>query len=311
MTQHRTEVLLWERSRQLAYQFMEKPIHVQVSEEAIRKMSSEIRGLPPRELFGLPDLPTRTLTESETVLYDLMSGAVNYCFWYGLPYIRPNGASALRMYELLDEAFEAYLSGRQPNLPGQPNLSSKAKLLHHFISLMAENQFPLMAERTRHILELEPSVDVLPEIILGAIHGQNESSSFPELFRTLLQLAPGFAEDPFFKRALLFFMQLNRQMGWFQDVIRQLPIPADYQVPRVLRDRGVLIYSEALAAKVDRFELIPPGSAEECEIRAASIVACDLLATGAGSTPEDVDYYCWTMRNSCRGQFHLTTTANY
>jgi hypothetical protein len=290
---------------------MEKPIHVQVDEEAIRKMASEIKGLPPRELFGLPVLPTRTLSESETVLYDLMSGAVNYCFWYGLPYIRPNGASALRMYELLDEAFEAYLSGRQPELPGQANLSSKGRLLRHFISLLAENQFPLMAERTRHILELEPSVDVLPEIILSVVQGQKGCLSFPELFRTLLRLAPGFAEDPFFKRALLFFMQLNRQMGWLQEEVEHLPIPADYQVPRVLRDRGVLIYSEALAAKVHRFELIPPGSAEECEIRAASIVACDLLANESGSNPGDVDYYCWTIRNSCKGQFHLTSTPNY
>lgn len=311
MNQQITETPLWERSRSLAHRFMEKPIHVQVDEEALRKLASEIRGLPPRELFGLPVLPTRTLTESETVLYDLMSGAVNYCFWYGLPYIRPNGASALRMYELLDEAFEAYLSGSQPELPGQANLSSKGRLLRHFISLMAENQFPLMAERTRHILELESSIDVLPEIILGVIQGRKGSPSFPELFRTLLRLAPGFAEDPFFKRALLFFMQLNRQMGWLQEEVEQLPIPADYQVPRVLRDQGVLRYNEALAAKVDRFDLLLSGSAEECEIRAASIVACDLLAAQSGSNPGDVDYYCWTIRNSCHVQFHLTSTSFY
>ena len=311
MNQPLTEVPLWDRSRTLAHRFMEKPIHVQLDEDGIRKMASEIRNLPPRESFGLPVMPTRALTESETVIYDLMSGAVNYCFWYGLPYIRPNGASAFRMYELLDEAFEAYLSGSQPELPGQSNMTSKGRLLRHFISLMAENQFPLMAERTRHLAELEPSLDILPGLILDAAKARLGCLPFSELFRTLLRLAPGYAEDPFFKRALLFFMQLNRRLGWFQDEIGRLPIPADYQVPRVLRDRGVLRYTETLAAKVDRFKLISPGSAEECEIRAASIVACDLISAQSGVTPGDVDYYCWTVRNSCLGQFHLTTTSNY
>jgi len=311
MTQGNDATPLWERSRALAERFMESPLHVQLDEAAIQQMSAEVRMLPAPEPWGLPIFASRSLTEEEMIVYEMMSCAVDYCFWYGLPYIRPNGASAIRMNELLNQAFEAWMTGDQPNFLGRPNLSAKGRLLRHFVSLMAENQFPVMVDRTRHLLELEPVIDLLPERILESVGRHDSLPCLDELFRTLVQSCPGYAEDPFFKRALLFFMQLNRRVGWFEAEIRHLPIPADYQIPRVLRYQGVIRYSDELAGAVDRFALILPGSSEECEIRAASILACDMIAELSGWKTSDVDYYCWTIRNTCKAPFHLTVTPNY
>ena len=51
------------------------------------------------------------------------------------------------------------------------------------------------------------------------------------------------------------------------------PTPcADYRVPVVLRELGVLRYAPALAAAVDAKQELAPGSQEEVEIRAATVV---------------------------------------
>ena len=116
---------LWERSRSLSHQFMKSPRHVTLDGAAIIEVAAKIEELPPAEPYGLPIISSRPLTEGEMIVYELMSCAVNYCYWYGLPSIRPNGASANRMYELLDQTFDAWVEEKQPYFLGRPNLSGK------------------------------------------------------------------------------------------------------------------------------------------------------------------------------------------
>lgn len=47
------------------------------------------------------------------------------------------------------------------------------------------------------------------------------------------------------------------------DDVASLTMFADYRVPQILRARGVLEYSEALARAVDARTELPPGSEEE------------------------------------------------
>jgi hypothetical protein len=86
---------------------------------------------------------------------------------------------------------------------------------------------------------------------------------------------------PFYKRAQLTAADLHIAFGGtgagcFADV-DALTICADNLVPHVLRWDGVLHYAEALAARIDRGELLKSGSEEEVEIRAAAVHAGELL----------------------------------
>ncbi len=88
-------------------------------------------------------------------------------------------------------------------------------------------------------------------------------------------------EVRFFKRAQICVADLHGSFGgkgWgsFTD-LDQLTAFADYKVPQVLRHFGVLEYSPSLAVRVDKQELLAPGSEEEIELRAATIWACELL----------------------------------
>lgn len=87
---------------------------------------------------------------------------------------------------------------------------------------------------------------------------------------------------------------------------------ADYQVPRVLRALGILSYCDELEGLVDQGALIGSGSAEECAIRAATILACEEIAAYTGATAAQVDCLLWdSQRIAGNSRFHLTETSFY
>lgn len=87
---------------------------------------------------------------------------------------------------------------------------------------------------------------------------------------------------------------------------------ADYQVPRVLRAMGILVYSPEVAALVDGQQLIPAGSPVEKAIRAATVLACEKIALHTGLSASDVDNLLWQSQDfAANSKFHLTETTQY
>ena len=103
---------------------------------------------------------------------------------------------------------------------------------------------------------------------------------------------------PFFKRAQLTAADLSiAGVAQFTDLDR-LTIFADNLVPHVLRMDGILRYDPDLLARINREELIVPGSAEEVEIRACALHAVELIARCLRDHDEPVtamqlDYILW------------------
>ena len=96
------------------------------------------------------------------------------------------------------------------------------------------------------------------------------------------------------------------------NISKQYPIPADYQIPKILESLGVLKYNEALKHKIDNDEFILSGSKEEVSIRAASIIACNRLAEYNNISPERVDDILFNkFRKKVKNKHHLTVTTNY
>jgi hypothetical protein len=112
----------------------------------------------------------------------------------------------------------------------------------------------------------------------------------------------GEIQVPFYKRAQLTAADLSlalngRGLGKFDDLNR-LTIFADNLVPHVLRIDGILDYEDQLAERIDREELIPPGSEEEIEIRACAVDAVERMAQSLTSrksrvTAAGLDYVLW------------------
>jgi putative queuosine salvage protein len=135
--------------------------------------------------------------------------------------------------------------------------------------------------------------------------------------RFAAQLAEGMAffDDPgFFKRAQITANDLVLAgVATFEDV-DELTVFADNYLPHVLRLDGVLVLDEGLAARIDRGELLEPGSAEERELRACAVCACETLAQRLGVPPRLLDNWLWNR--GCEPAYlarpaHLTRTVFY
>ena len=130
-------------------------------------------------------------------------------------------------------------------------------------------------------------------------------------------------EIRFFKRAQICVADLygafgGKRWGAFTD-LDKLTIFADYKLPQVLRHYGILEYEPRLAQRVDNQELLQSGGAEEVELRAATIWACELLRremsriSGQTITAVEVDQLLWYLgQNSSEMRpYHRTRTIYY
>lgn len=81
---------------------------------------------------------------------------------------------------------------------------------------------------------------------------------------------------------------------------------ADYRLPQILRHYGAIRYSLDLASRIDAGEHIEAGSAQEIEIRAATIKACDMLAQQLfHRTGADIDLGLWLLSQDMRNDANL------
>ena len=136
---------------------------------------------------------------------------------------------------------------------------------------------------------------------LGAFLGDRDALALiraargsAETLATLLSRGMAlFADRGFYKRAQIVPADLALAgVGRFDDLHR-LTIFADNLVPHVLRCDGVLRYDARLAAHVDAGLLLPSG-AQEREIRACAVHACELIAKRAGATEHELDNWLWS-----------------
>jgi hypothetical protein len=101
-----------------------------------------------------------------------------------------------------------------------------------------------------------------------------------------------FADRGFYKRAQIVPADLALAgVATFAD-LDTLTIFADNLVPHVLRCDGVLVYDDRLAAHIDAQRPLRPG-AQEQEIRACAVHACELLAQRVGIPPRTLDHWLW------------------
>jgi hypothetical protein len=114
--------------------------------------------------------------------------------------------------------------------------------------------------------------------------------------QALAALCPaGFGEDPFLKKACLALQMHAGHLNFMgAQAGTELPIPADYQIPRILEWLGAIEVSPAFIAKLHGEKLLDVNSPEVVAMRAAAVVQCAKLASMAGVTDAAVDGVLFT-----------------
>lgn len=208
--------------------------------------------------------------------YLLVLDALNFCFWpqEGLEY--EHLAGGLRRAVQADP--QALHAERLAAIDG-PGVRQL---------LQQEQRLPLEEERARLLREVGAALlDLYEGQAANLIRAAGQSAV--RLVRLVTAAFSGFRDHCvyrgrqlfFYKRAQIFVGDVwgafhGTGLGCFPD-ISQLTMFADYRVPVVLRELGVLCYAPKLAAAVDAKRELAPGSQEEVEIRAVTVAAVERL----------------------------------
>jgi hypothetical protein len=268
------------------------------------------------------------LTPAELANFVLVLDALNFYFW-GEPRWRvtdrgetEDGYWALTMAlrRALREGFPITDAKYLATIPA----SDVAQILR------GESIIPMFSTRVQHLREVgESLVREYDGSFLRCIEECRGSGL--ELLRRIITLFPSFVDVryyasrtiPFYKRAQILVSDLaaafeSNRIELFDD-LTFLTAFADYKVPQVLHQLGVLRYHPDLESKLRRMELIPVNFPQEVEIRAGTIVAVDRIAqetSRAGTVLPDyaIDWHLWALgqhERDGRLPYHRTPTVAY
>lgn len=253
--------------------------------------------------------------ERDTIHYILLLDALNFCFWADPGQPRWRVFHRERWWNGYKGLAVALRRGLEEGIPltdaGYLQSLQEDALAH---VLRGEGEIPLMPQRLAHAREVGR---VLQERFQGDFRevmarAQGSATALAALiaehFPCFYDVSPYQGRPiPLYKRAQITVVDLAGSLefqgpGHFPD-IDQLTAFADYKIPQVLRALGILRYSPDLAERVDRQQLLEPGSPEEVEIRAGMVWAVELIrrAMKEGGRPlraYELDWFFWNLGQS-------------
>lgn len=289
--------------------------HVRIDHEAVAALAGRAlrsagdAGAVPR--FDPPAWDPRHyrgVDDAETAMYILVQDALNFCFWGDPPWEVSYHGATHRGYWALVAALRRALEVGCPLLDAT-YLSNLSPDDLEFI-LRGQGTLPLMKRRLESLQQVGQSLlegyggdftRMIAEAGGGAVVLADRLAEVFPSFDDRVRY--GDREIRFLKRAQICVADLHgalggRGLGAFHDLDR-LTAFADYELPRALRELGVLDYSPELAHAVDRKRAIPAGSPEEVELRANTVWAVELLrqalaAEGVRLDAYQLDWILWT-----------------
>lgn len=312
---------------------VERSRHVEIDREAIAALAAAATAAGPP---AFPDF-TPPAWDSEhhyvardpadTAMYTLVQDTLNFCFWGTPPWEVTYRGRTFTGYYALTAALRRALEVGCPLLDAT-FLECLSRVDIEFI-LRGAGDLPLMEERLAALREVGRTLNARYGGSFAAMIGSAGGSAVrlaSSLARELLSFDDraeyAGEEVRFFKRAQLCVADLHgalggRGLGAFGD-LDHLTAFADYELPRVLREFGVLRFGASLAARVGAGDLIPSGSPEEVEIRAATVWAVELLRralaeAGRSLRAFELDWilWNWSQERPARYPHHRTLGVYY
>ena len=278
-----------ERVRTMSIDFVGEDMPVSIDYNAVNRLAGVMES---EGKMTFP--PEKDMTQAQAVLLELFASSINYCFWYGRYDFRPMIGDSASMYDVITNAVRTKSEG-----------FADIEFINYIIERLVFDRYPLIEQRTAHLMEVVLGAQ---EFVMFVLMNRNNDARI--VLHELVRRYSGFASDMFLKRAFLFIIQLNRKLNFFKGM-DEIPVPADYQVPKMLEYFGCIKYKVILSDKIKSHTIISKYSIEEISIRGATVLVCDKLAKLTKWTKSDIDAWLWLRRKECTKPFHLTITTDY
>lgn len=305
--------------RRYARSTMQKAQFVTIDDRAIQqfiKQNHWSRPIWPKDRHYM-DSPERTVTAR------FLESAINFCFWAHSPehtWSFFNNGQWVSGYFGLVTALQNFFDDFPMFLDRVDSLTQLD--LQDFREIFrGQGQLPLLNQRLRHWHEISLILDRRFDNSVVNLVRQAGGSAI-KLVSLISNNFPSF-QDPFLKRAQLFVADIagalgEKGLGYFID-LDELTAFADYKIPWILMANRILRYNSKLIEKLKRCETLPEDRAEETEIRAATIIAVDLISSKLqqrgyiDAWPCWVDHWLWYQSQSLEHDlpYHRTLTTRY
>jgi hypothetical protein len=265
--------------------------------------------------------------DEQTLAYVFVLDTVNFSFWGDPKWRWERGGQVLDGYWALAAALTAEAEANPAFLRPESLAALEPADLGRVLA--GNPSIPLLAERAANLRELGRWIE---DHFAGRFAPVLDAAKrdAPTLVRLVIQGLESYRDEapykgrviPFYKRAQILAGDVHGAFGgqgWGRLArLEALTAFADYKLPQILRHRGILRYSPDLAAAVDGQVPLPPGSAQEVEIRANTIRAVEdmrreLQRLGQEVTSYQVDWLLW-LASQDSGQmrpYHRTRTIYY
>lgn len=293
--------------------------HVTIDEEKLNLFVENIKDIKMNHWlssspFGLLDLSDETI-----INFLLIYESINFSFWGEPKWTidtnigKLDGSIAL-LYVLLQYVKESKST----------DFSSMSK--KEFLKILKGNiKIPLFEERFKIIKEVSAIVN---DKMQGNFYQYiKDITSDIELFETIIANFPSFKDERLYNKQTIYFYKLAQLLT--SDILHireqkekikvnytHLVGCADYKIPQVLREFGILNYDNKLAKIVDNHSEISINSIYEVEIRANMITVINMINKKLNYKycRIDINDFIYMQKNNKNFKmrpYHLTRCTNY
>lgn len=266
--------------------------------------------------FGLLDLSLKDL-----VNFLLIYHGIGYCYW-GNPKWRIKTKK-----EIIDGSF-ALIYLFKKNIDKYNNFLDFSKLKNWDFNvfkefLKGESELSLLKERYNNFIAISK---IVSEKFNNDFYSYiKDINSDIELFDIIIKNFSAYIdyrkykgnEIFFYKRAQLVVSDILHIKEIKENIVcdySNLIGCADYKIPQILREFGVLEYNKELSEKIENRTILLENSEEEIEIRANTIVAInEIKKLFKGVSSIEINDMIWWLSQTKKAKkpYHLTITTSY
>lgn len=262
---------------------IEQANHVSISRQKLEDFCAKFSGLESN--FKQP-FKSVSLSPIEKMQLDFAFNAANFCYWKEPKWTIVHQGNRISGAYGMKAAFNRAL---EEGFPLTDPIYIETLSEEDFEQIIrGEGTLPLIAERLSFLHQAGRILREKYELSVGNLVESGKGDAL-QLLDEITSNFPCYDDSVeyrgrkvlFHKRAQLFVNNAHNILvneGSGLSRTEELTALADYKVPQLLRNRGILEYGESLAQRIDNYELISAGSNEEVEIRAFTLEACEQIA---------------------------------
>lgn len=309
-----------EKITETSFFVMKNAKYVSLNETKLQVFANKIKNTEPTHWLSSNPFGLLELEKEELALFLLIHGSMEFCFW-GNPKWKIetekgalDGAFAL-LYALLNEV------KRNKHFLTPTYLKNLTK--EEFQKILKGNiEIPLFQERYHRITAIgkilvEKNISFYDEI-------KNKTTDI-ELFEYLINTFPFLKDTRTYQGKTIYFYKLAQLMTsdilHLREIKENIKIDvhnlvgcADYKLPQVLHQFGVIQYQNELEQALLEKQELNENSIEEIEIRAATIVAIHHLSQITRKSAIEINDMIWLQgqdKSLDWISYHLTKTSSY